>query len=439
MTQESRAVRALVLSLVATLAARAGAQPTTRPAATTRAAAFEVHEWVILVSDPFQPQANGVKLLGRTTLPQAVDSRRERAPTTQQADPCPVGVIRVVGAGEGTEKIDMRLGVTGGRVLSHWPKAQARASSVLWQDTGLSREPARLDPLPQENWLATLRGGTSAYLTSEGRSERFLLYDVELNYALPLKLAGGATADAPVQLANAGTVALHDVVLYRRDGAGWRTASLAQLPPGRDPPPDKKSATAPWKVDEVFESAAVSTTSPATSPATAPTTQPTTQPLGVDPSRVREVQLAAVPATSASEVLADWRSRLGGLGLVTDDHAVITKILELQALDPQRLTVIYRLDEAELDRLLPLEVSPTPARTVRVGLVVAKNIDPVMPAEVDRLVTQLGDPDWRARERASQALNALGPAARTQLQAATKHADAEIAIRAERLLASMDK
>jgi hypothetical protein len=101
--------------------------------------------------------------------------------------------------------------------------------------------------------------------------------------------------------------------------------------------------------------------------------------------------------------------------------------------------VIYRLDEAELDRLLPLEVSPTPARTVRVGLVVAKNIDPVMPAEVDRLVTQLGDPDWRARERASQALNALGPAARTQLQAATKHADAEIAIRAEKLLASMDK
>jgi hypothetical protein len=53
---------------------------------------------------------------------------------------------------------------------------------------------------------------------------------------------------------------------------------------------------------------------------------------------------------------------------------------------------------------------------------------------IAELIEQLGDNDFMVREKASRELEGLGSAARTALQQATKHQDAEIASRAKRCL-----
>jgi hypothetical protein len=71
---------------------------------------------------------------------------------------------------------------------------------------------------------------------------------------------------------------------------------------------------------------------------------------------------------------------------------------------------------------------------VRVGLVIARNLDPAVGDEVDQLIKQLASSDWEQRELASKQLAELGPAARPKLQAALQQKDLEVVWRAERLL-----
>ena len=88
----------------------------------------------------------------------------------------------------------------------------------------------------------------------------------------------------------------------------------------------------------------------------------------------------------------------------------------------------------ELDRLLPLDVTPTPRKTVRVALVVVRGIDPAITDEIDGLITQLGDADWNVREAAYKQLAEFGAAAQPKLTEATRQKDLEVVYRAERLL-----
>ena len=77
--------------------------------------------------------------------------------------------------------------------------------------------------------------------------------------------------------------------------------------------------------------------------------------------------------------------------------AFVLKILAKQALDEKRLTAIYRMDPAELDRILPLEVVPQPKKVSRIALVVVTGIDPAIGDELDQLIKKLGDPAWKNR------------------------------------------
>src|SRR5205085_9802475 len=118
---------------------------------------------------------------------------------------------------------------------------------------------------------------------------------------------------------------------------------------------------------------------------------------------------------------------------------VILSILHQPALDPKRLTAVCRLDERELDDLLPLEVVPQPRKITRVALAIVRNIDPDIAVEIDRLIAQLADPDWSAREAASTQLADFGNAAKPRLESALKQKDVEVVYRAEQLLARLDK
>jgi len=122
-------------------------------------------------------------------------------------------------------------------------------------------------------------------------------------------------------------------------------------------------------------------------------------------------------------------------GVDPADAEMMRRVIARYAFDPHRLTAIYRMDDAEYDRLLPLEVVPQPAKISRFGLVIIINADPSAGNIVDDLIKQLGDDDWSKRDAAYHALAAMGPAATEKLKSASKDKDLEIAWRAERLLA----
>jgi len=262
-------------------------------------------------------------------------------------------------------------------------------------------------------------------------SDRMLVYDAEIPYALPLKVQADSAAPFGYLISNTGEQPIHDLELYKPADGGCRTAFMQELAAAK--PPATKPATGPTTRPEDAFSAA-----PSTSPASAPSTRPTTLAASTQPVG-QKISLELRNSKPADLIAANWKSRLAALGLTSMDHELICAILARHGVDAKHLTAIYRLDAAALDQILPLEVVPAPRKTVRVGLVIAKDIDPAIAQEITALVKQLGDDDWNAREAASKQLALLGSSAKPQLETAIKSNDPEIATRAERLMAALNK
>ena len=410
--------------------------------------AFELYEWVVFVADPNQSAANAERLF-QSTLPEFVGARRQTAPAAEANAPSPVGVIRVRGEVEG-DKLDVLLQAPGGRFLGQWPKGKGRSNRQLWEGYTITSEaPPGLKELAPGHWFGALREVQSPFLRRDRAGERFLAYDVELNYTVPLHVTGGK--DLAYELANSGAAPLHDVTVYKPQESGWRTGTVPSMPAAKGVAPATGPATRPTTgpADDVppgmpAEAAARVRAARAAAAARAGV-RPGTQPGGAQPpapvapakpvpGAAKASVTADAPAAGAESVLSPWKERLAKEGFAEGDVATVLRILERHALDKKRLTLVYRLDAAELDRMLPLEVTPTPRKTVRVGLVIARNLDPAVGDEVDQLIKQLASADWEQRELASKQLAELGPAARPKLQAALQQKDLEVVWRAERLL-----
>jgi hypothetical protein len=405
-----------LLCLCLSLPTRADSPPQLK----TPEGAFDVYDWVIFICDPNQPQANASAIY-QSTLPNFADSRRAPAPVEKAADPQPVGVIRFTGS-SGSDKVDVQITNKGGKFLALWPKAQSRTNAALWQNLTITdAAPTSQEQLGGNSWLNTLRAPANvASLLKDGRGERFLLYDAEPTYRFPLKVAtsgsGGATA---YTVTNADKLTLHDVTFYKQEPDGWHTATIASLAPTPQP-----SSTKP-------------TTKPATRQAAAATHPATTSVAATKPTGT-PISLTTTNLTDTTQLLAPWKEKLSAAGLPTTDQDLIVSILRRHALDGKRLTAVYRLDADEMEQLMPLEVTPQPRKTVRIGLMIAKNIDPAIIHEVEDLVAQLGDNSWEKREAAQESLAKLGPAAKPRLDASLKTAkDPEVIYRIEQLLAAL--
>jgi hypothetical protein len=402
------------------------ANPTTRPAtAPTDTPASEVQEWLILVSDPNSPQASSANMYG-SSLPEFANPRRPSASGEMLLDPCPAGVIRLFAdKADSNDKFDVLLTIKGGRFMGNWPKATNRTTGLLWQDWQLRPSPGPLETLNPKHWFNLLRQGKSAYLLKNNLSERFIAYDLEIEYANPVQVRAKGTN---VYLAwNTGSVPLHDVSIYKARDDGWHATSLTKLDPSTPVP----TTTAP-------------TTRPSTAPvATRPASRPTTQAVakaGPTTRNVAEPALGAAGIKDAAQLLAPWKAKLSAAGLSSTDFDVILSILAKHGLDPKRMTIIYRLDASEMERLLPLEVVPQPRKVTRVGLVIVRNIDPAIGQEIEQLIAQLGDTDWSKREAAHKQLSELGLPAKVKLEEASKNnKDLEVVWRSERLLTKINK
>jgi hypothetical protein len=429
--------------LISTLA-RGG--PTTLPKSPE--GAFEVHEWVIFLCEPNQPQANASTLFS-STLPDFMGGRRPPAPAEKVNEPSPIGVIRFSG-NSGNEKVDVLLENKGGRFLSHWPKAQTRTTGLLWQNLVVSDAPTasvNADVLGAASWVNQLQSAAAPSLLRDGKGEKYLLYDAEPSYKLPLHITAG-DGELQYRISNSDKVPLKDLTFYKKQADGWHTATLASLASingGSSTKPSTTRATSAPSTAATTTAAiipatrpaiAVATTGPTSAPASRPAThassKPVTQPVGT------LVKLEATGLKDDAEVLAPWRERITSAGLQSTDLDLMQNILKASALDPNRLTAIYRLEAEQLDQLLPLDVVPSPRKTVRVGLVIVRNIDPAIIMEIESLAAQLGDAKWDKREEAHKKLTALGLAAKPKLETILKSAkDPEVVYRIERLLAAM--
>ena len=450
---------------------------------------FDLVEWVVLVVDAHRPNANEAAAF-QSTLPGFARGRRPSADSAAGAaakDPSPVGVIRLLpraGSALDEEPIDVLLQVPAGRFLGNWPQGKPKNNRQLWDRVALA--PGKAPPVSVDagHWFEALRQADerSAPLSSGRWSERFLLYDAEVAHPNVIRVRAGAAGPLSYRVANAGALALRDVQLYAPAEGGWRVAGVEEVPPSAKPSPAATrpadeaasqgggeagtgapaadelkqvfadaSPAAAAAVDAVVGAEAKAAGGPApgapaaTQPVTQPVTQPSTQPAGASDEAAipedarRDVSVGGdAKPLPAGEAVAGWRERLTSAGLSTGDADVILATLRTQALDAEQLTVVYRMEPAELDRLLPLEVVPAPAKVTRVGLVVVKNVDPAAGERIAKLIEQLASDDWDAREAAHAKLARLGAGARPKLTEALKHKDVEVVYRAERLLEALN-
>ncbi len=539
--------------LFALAAAPAFAAPPATTTATTTAvtqptaADLEVHEWAVFVVDGATGQLNPDGLVN-ATVPAFVNDKRYGsastpapvapvinrrriimingvlqggAPVAHAAVqtgvdmdlPSPVGVIRLIGSA--SSKVDVSISAKDGTFCGSYPKASDRANQLLWRDlTVLSDPPGPLSIVTPDNWFSTLRSVNSAYLSLENvGSDKFLMYDLQMPYASPLKVS--EDRNFSLDVTNTSGAILHDVTLYQGDQENWRTVSIGNMAASAHPATavasvgnDKKvrlgvsvsdvssfldlvksfgfkgtkgaivqhvdpgtPAEGKLKEGDIItrvDGKAVTATKDfiakiAALPAGATTsirvfrdkkysmiqialigdpvpvgdstTQPTvaaTQPAVTTP---KAFQLKASPTTQPAEIADTWKPRITAACVDPADAGLICRVIEQYAFDPHRLTAVYQMDDAEFDRLLPLEVVPQPAKIKRFGLVIVLNVDPSKGTAVDDLIAQMGDDDWAKRDAAYHTLASMGPAATEKLKTASHSKDLEIAWRAERLLA----
>jgi hypothetical protein len=407
----------------------------------------------------FLLSAYGTKLndreLFQTSLPGYTLSRRPIASRDQANNPTPLGIMTF--SGPAGSDVDVLLEFEQGRILSHWPPGSLRSRRLLWASIDLAAQ-ASTPPgsMPEGHWLLPLREAERLFLVGNRAADRFLLYDAELPYAPHVTLQ---RAEEGYTVTNSGAFAIRDVVIYRpAENDQWEVAAVAEVAPAPERPPQPEGekpadapaadspqpaqpqpAAAPAEAPAVASPAAEAASAVAAPgrPATAQQDQPADASSEAKPPAGSSAVAPLAGTLSSDDVLQSWRQSLAALHLEQPEIDFVLSILRQQALRRESAMLVYRLDEAQLEKLLPLEVTPYPDRLFRVGLVIVQDVDPDLQSKVETLVAQLGDDQWKQRQAAQQQLAELGLAAKPKLEAALKHEDAEIVFRAEQLLEAL--
>lgn len=128
------------------------------------------------------------------------------------------------------------------------------------------------------------------------------------------------------------------------------------------------------------------------------------------------IPLQAVrPAKDSAELknlAVTVRKALLGTGLYEAEADSILKIWRNEFFESDGLTAFWLLPQTEYDRMLPLEVAPTPAnRPVRTGIIHQPHFEmgPRVREHVAQLIRQLDSKAFRERDAANRQMEALGP------------------------------
>lgn len=395
-----------------------------------------VRDTLVLEGSNFEPAMNARSRVD-STLPRALAGRR--SPVDKPTLPMPLGLITF----EGTPESDIDVLVEyDGRVMTHLPAASSRSKRLLWGRLTLTPEPtASVATLPPGHWLTTIDFGQR--LAAQGpstTSSRFLLYDIE-HKERPL-----ATIEVENDqwiAKNTGRDPIHFAAIFRPTENGQYQLGLVDTVEGYRPnakqaKDDAKAAKAkpdPEAVKEVGR--LVSGLMNAV----------TGKPTGT-PAKVAKVATAPVEKNPGTRITVKLEEPADGIDVVRQyvdmlpdlgdtERAYLIATLSARALKSKAATFVYQLDTKTLERIVPIEVTPQPDRLLRTGIVLVTDADPSLSAEVDRLIAQLGDESWTAREQAEARLRELGRVTERNLANAQSNGDAEIVYRAKRILADL--
>jgi hypothetical protein len=403
-------------------------------------------------------------------------SQRPAAPRDATPVPMPIGLITFDGAG--VDDMDVMLEFSSGRFVAHWPPANRRSQRLLWAGLKINADPTDSPRITRGHWLSRMFDAPRLYAHLESQSSRGLLYDAEIGHQPQLKVKW---EQDQFHVENAGPWPVHDFTLYApaAGAAGWKVSAATEAPGVGKPPKSDPSSEAP-NPESVFETATPAGTAPqkpteekpaqATPPAATPPAAaiaaavpaaaaieveerllppaaatpagdtaavpaaPAATPTPATPPRLIPLAVVHAEPVDADTALSSWSGKLTDLGLGEPEIVHVMAILRHAALRPEAAIAIYRLDPQSLEELLPLEVTPLPERTVRVGLVILVDCDPQLEASINELITQLGDASWKTRIAAQARLKAVSQAAVPKLTEAVNNTDVEISYRAEQLL-----
>lgn len=410
--------------------------------------------------------------LFRSTLPSFASPKRTTAERKKFNEPSPAGLITF--EGQPAKDIDVLLEFDNGRFFANWPPANQRSKRLLWAHASLSVAGAP-PALPEGHWLQPFRESDRLFIEAAHRSDRFILYDAELPLAPPLKIT---SVEGGYGLINLSKYPLLDVTVYRPEKDRWGVAKLEKLESTAAPEVKKEEAKpnpeavfedspagagTPASADKPQETPATPEAAPAAtvtattvagavvaaavvvdSPAAAgavpaPAADGSPAPPMNPPVKEKTIEVKTAPEPITRDQMKQaWHDRLIEIGMGETEARYATTILVEQALRSDSATLVCRLGEEQLDTMLPLEVTPSPDKQIRVAFLVLLDADPDLMNRVEELVKNLGAADYSEREAAEKRLRELGPAARPKLQEAVNNSDPEISFRASEIVESFD-
>ena len=409
--------------------------------------------------------------LFKSTLPGYTLSRRPSASRSGANSPTPFSLITF--SGPPAADIDILLEFDGGRFLSHWPPARMRSKRLLWASVNTSIDAPEVPAqMAADHWLAPIRESDRLYAMCRGRCDRGLIYDAEVKYKPHVTLERD---NESFVVKNDGEFPVHDVHVYRPTGDGqwqvWSVKTVDASKQNKESKDDEKSDSEQESPEAVFDESEEGTTESDADATEEDETDDAVEPKSTDAAeeksdeqkpqptnkgglagfiaKVKSGEITSTPKAgdesntavaplsgtmTSEESLQLWTTRLLDLGMGDVESNHITTILKSQALRTDSTMLVYRMDESQLEKILPMEVTPYPDRLFRVALVIVQDADPDLQSEIESLVKQLGDDAWTERVAAQQELAELGLAAKPKLEDAVKSDDAEVVFRAEQLL-----
>lgn len=223
----------------------------------------------VFVLDAFGSALN-TKALFKSTWPPFALSTRPAAAGPARDLPSPTGLITF--EGEGFEEIDVLLEVPEGRCLAAWPPSRVKRNRILWQDLKPAASLQDSRTIPETHWLLPLRKAARLPVKFRQYSERFLLYDIEVECPpmLAISIEGGEASDSPnpkdnktpagqFKIENRGGFPIFDVTIIRpeQSGKAWRVWHLPEIAGVESalPAPRKKRRTPAVKPKPIVEKA----------------------------------------------------------------------------------------------------------------------------------------------------------------------------------------
>ncbi|MCW8132502.1 MAG: hypothetical protein KIS92_19295 [Planctomycetota bacterium] len=163
-----------------------------------------------------------------------------------------------------------------------------------------------------------------------------------------------------------------------------------------------------------------------------------TEALGPTDVRHERFEMRETNAEGLAALAKELTARLTQAGLNPDEAESMTAVWNEGLFRQDGLTLFYRIPQAVYDRWLPLKAKPAPAKTVRVGLVVHRHLEPELEARVAGLIKRLSSEQFDERDAALQALLKLGGAAFPQIDKASASDDPEVARQCKSILNLLD-